>query len=158
MGTRIDGALRRAGMTQRELAERLHVDPAQVSRIVRGAMQRPSLELVCRMAEELGASVDVLVGNDGAAKDSVEGATAALLDSALPTADASSEADWRRVAVALAEGDRIRAEAERSRVTEVDAVLQQTIRELFHREQANRRDASSSRYAGRVEAAAGGAS
>ena len=169
MGTRIDGALRRAGMTQRELAERLHVDPAQVSRIVRGAMQRPSLELVCRMAEEMEVTVDSLVNASGASLGSPDGPGLPAQVSAFGDAEggADGEADWRRVALALAEGDRLRAEAERLRaeasrlrVTEVDAAMQQNIRDMFRREAAGpaRRDASSSRYAGRVEAAAGGAS
>ena len=132
IGERLRAELAAAGMTQRELADAIHIDPAMISRVVSGRMQRPSLELLCGAADVLGISVDRILGRqvppppDGAREE-------AETPAPMPGDD-----DWRRVALALAESDRIRAEAEskradteHARVTEVNAVMQRTIYEIL---------------------------
>ena len=136
IGDRLRAELAAAGMTQRELADAIHIDPAMVSRLVSGRMQRPSLELLCGAADVLRVSVDRLLGRGAPASPDP-------INEEEPLPPSTEGGDWRRVALALAESDRIRAEAEskradteHARVTEVNAVMQRTIYEILslHRE------------------------
>lgn len=122
LGQRVDEAIRAAGMTQQSVADQIGVSPAQLSRLVRAKRQRPNLELLWDVAQTVGVSLDYLLTGQRT--------------SALPLAEGVSgdpEDGYRAIAIALAQSDRIRAETERLRVTQVDAVLQQTIARLVDR-------------------------
>jgi transcriptional regulator with XRE-family HTH domain len=72
VGKRLRIARRSAGLTQRELAERLDVEPITVSRWERGVTS-PSLPRLMRVAELTGTSVSDLVrASDAASQQALE--------------------------------------------------------------------------------------
>jgi transcriptional regulator with XRE-family HTH domain len=167
IGERVRAALRARGMNQREFADRLHVDPAVISRLVRGERQRPNLELLWAAAEVLDVSLDYLTGRN----DALTGETADELSAINPSPDENvrfdgggSPAEWRQVALALAESDRMRAAAElerakteHDRTTQVSAVAQRTMAEILQmfRQEQQRADLIVSHPASRTGSAAG---
>ena len=62
LGERLMLSRRRLGWTQRQLAEASGVRTVTVTRIERGRMPHVSLDVVYRLAEALGASLDYLAG------------------------------------------------------------------------------------------------
>jgi transcriptional regulator with XRE-family HTH domain len=65
LGKRLAEALRRAGLTQQELAARLGLDHSSVSRWLSGR-RYPDIRFLPAIAEMAGVSVDYLLGLDGA--------------------------------------------------------------------------------------------
>ena len=59
-GTRIQRLRRRAGLTQKELAEKLHINTSTLGKIEIGA-QGVSLDLMIEIASLLSASLDYIV-------------------------------------------------------------------------------------------------
>jgi transcriptional regulator with XRE-family HTH domain len=64
VGLRVEWALRRAGLTQAELAARVHVAPSHISRLINGSRPSVNLDLLGRIAAELGTSVESLLGQE----------------------------------------------------------------------------------------------
>jgi transcriptional regulator with XRE-family HTH domain len=62
LGERLMLSRRRLGWTQRQLADASGVRTVTVTRIERGRMPHVSLDVVYRLAEALGASLDALTG------------------------------------------------------------------------------------------------
>jgi transcriptional regulator with XRE-family HTH domain len=63
MLVRIKEIRKKCGLTQKELGERVGVSEAAISQYESGK-RRPDYEIVLRMADYFGCSVDYLLGND----------------------------------------------------------------------------------------------
>ena len=79
-GIRVQRLRRRAGLTQKELAEKLNVHISTIGKIERG-MQGMSLDLIIAIASQLSASLDYIVLGRELQKDKIK----ANLQSAIKT-------------------------------------------------------------------------
>jgi transcriptional regulator with XRE-family HTH domain len=52
--------VKQAGLTQQELATRIHVSPATLSTLIQGKAELKQLRMAQRIAQELGTTVDEL--------------------------------------------------------------------------------------------------
>ena len=66
LGTQIAALRRQAGMTQKELAQRIHVDPGTIGNYERN-LRQPSLATLTALAQALGVCVDDLLVTQSAA-------------------------------------------------------------------------------------------
>ena len=66
IGDRLRAARERAGLTQVQLAEKTGVDQTTISKIERGHTGRPGFDLVAKLAEGCGASLDALTAEPDA--------------------------------------------------------------------------------------------
>lgn len=71
MGARVEALRTERGLTQKELAERVHCDPNYLSKILR-AERRPSPQLRRELADALGTTMTYFHTGQGAAKRTVE--------------------------------------------------------------------------------------
>lgn len=66
IGSRLTARMAEYGVAQKDLAARLHVDLGQISKLMHGRQERPSLELLWQLAQELEITLDYLVEGKGA--------------------------------------------------------------------------------------------
>lgn len=128
VGQRIREARERKGWSQRQLGGRANLASSFLSRLERG-QTGIEIDTLAALATALDTDAAALVRSEPALGGGPgDGRT---LESAARVASPDGEEAWRAVAIALAEADRIRAEAEKQRVTEVEAVYAQNLRAVI---------------------------
>ncbi len=70
MGRHLQDARRSAGLTQQELCQKADISYSTLAKIERGAIKSPSVFTVRRLAEVLGVSLESMLGNLSAGKNS----------------------------------------------------------------------------------------
>ena len=80
------------GMTQKELAEKLHVTPQAVSRWENGEVE-PSVSTIGEMADIFGVTADEIIGGERLAKQEVAATAALAGETAVAGADAEGGAE-----------------------------------------------------------------
>ena len=96
-GQRIAELRRAAGLTQKEMAERLHVSPAAVSKWERG-LNFPDLVLLEPLAELLGVSAAALLGIEN---EPAEAVIRGMTEISEKEREAMRESLWRRIGLIL---------------------------------------------------------
>lgn len=66
-GVRIRAVRRQKGLIQRELAKAAEMSQPEVSRIERGFVRQPGLQVIRRLSKALGVTVDFLIEGPGGA-------------------------------------------------------------------------------------------
>ena len=76
IGEKVSGRRRKKNWTQEDLAREAGVPQSVISRIERGERKNPSIDVVRRLAEALGVTIDYLAGAYEEAEDTAFVATA----------------------------------------------------------------------------------
>ena len=138
LGERIRAAIKRAGLTQVELARRLSVGQQTVSGWANGARE-PDAATIARIAEICGVSTDELLGRATPGRADPDPLAPPVPSSVTRAIEAARHGDWEGLARALAESvlmhehtEQMRILTEQMRIREVEAPKAQA--ELVARE------------------------